>query len=137
MSIKKIKNKLESKRKSKKIIWRILILFKDSIWLTLRPFHFIRVQCLIVKNRVLNVVLHSDDKGRAPDFLIIGAQKAGTTSLWHHLKQHPQIEMAPNVPKNLDRGRTKEMHFFNNDENWAKGIKFYKSSSNDNDKRQS
>jgi hypothetical protein len=37
-----------------------------------------------------------------PNFLIIGAQKAGTTSLYHYLKQHPQIYMSP----------VKEAHFF-------------------------
>ncbi|MEM1366711.1 MAG: sulfotransferase [Cyanobacteria bacterium P01_H01_bin.15] len=26
-----------------------------------------------------------------PNFLIVGAAKSGTTSLWHYLKQHPQI----------------------------------------------
>jgi hypothetical protein len=30
-----------------------------------------------------------------PNFLIIGAQKAGTTSLYHCLGQHPQIYMSP------------------------------------------
>ncbi|NET04135.1 MAG: sulfotransferase [Symploca sp. SIO2B6] len=30
-----------------------------------------------------------------PNFLIIGAQKAGTTSLYHYLDQHPQIYMSP------------------------------------------
>ncbi|MDJ0798482.1 MAG: sulfotransferase [Calothrix sp. MO_167.B12] len=30
-----------------------------------------------------------------PNFLIIGAQKAGTTALWHYLNQHPQIYMSP------------------------------------------
>ena len=30
-----------------------------------------------------------------PNFLIIGAQKAGTTSLYHYLEQHPQIYMSP------------------------------------------
>jgi Sulfotransferase family len=29
-----------------------------------------------------------------PNFLIIGAMKAGTTSLYHYLKQHPQIYMS-------------------------------------------
>jgi hypothetical protein len=29
-----------------------------------------------------------------PNFLIIGAQKAGTTSLYHYLDQHPQIYMS-------------------------------------------
>lgn len=27
------------------------------------------------------------------DFIVIGAQKAGTTSLWQHLRRHPGIEM--------------------------------------------
>jgi len=30
-----------------------------------------------------------------PNFLIIGAQKAGTTALYYFLKQHPQIYMSP------------------------------------------
>ena len=30
-----------------------------------------------------------------PNFLIIGAQKSGTTSLYHYLKQHPEIYMSP------------------------------------------
>jgi DNA-binding TFAR19-related protein (PDSD5 family) len=37
-----------------------------------------------------------------PNFLVIGAQKAGTTSLYHYLKQHPEIYMSP----------IKEPHFF-------------------------
>ena len=37
-----------------------------------------------------------------PNFFIIGAQKAGTTSLYSYLKQHPQIYMSPR----------KEPHFF-------------------------
>jgi len=30
-----------------------------------------------------------------PNFFIIGAQKAGTTSLYHYLTQHPQVYMSP------------------------------------------
>jgi hypothetical protein len=37
-----------------------------------------------------------------PDFIIIGAQKSGTTSLFSYLSQHPQL-----VPSS-----TKEVHFF-------------------------
>jgi Sulfotransferase family len=37
-----------------------------------------------------------------PNFFIIGAQKAGTTSLYHYLNQHPQVYMSP----------IKEPHFF-------------------------
>lgn len=32
---------------------------------------------------------------RRPNFLIIGAAKSGTTSLWHYLDQHPQVYMSP------------------------------------------
>lgn len=32
---------------------------------------------------------------KLPNFLIIGVQKAGTTSVYHYLKQHPQIYMSP------------------------------------------
>jgi hypothetical protein len=40
--------------------------------------------------------------GRSPNFLIIGAAKSGTTSLWRYLSQHPQIFFA----------RIKEPRFF-------------------------
>jgi len=32
---------------------------------------------------------------RWPNFFILGAQKAGTSSLYHYLKQHPQVYMSP------------------------------------------
>ena len=32
---------------------------------------------------------------RLPNFLIIGAAKSGTTSLWRYLSQHPQVFFAP------------------------------------------
>ena len=32
---------------------------------------------------------------RIPDFFVVGAQKAGTTSLYEYLRQHPQIYMSP------------------------------------------
>lgn len=47
-----------------------------------------------------------------PDFLIVGAQKAGTTALYHFINQHPQI-----VKK---KG---EVHFF--DEQFYKGVEWY------------
>jgi hypothetical protein len=36
-----------------------------------------------------------------PNFLITGAAKAGTTALYHYLKQHPQVYMAPNKEPNF------------------------------------
>jgi hypothetical protein len=32
---------------------------------------------------------------RMPNFLVIGAAKCGTTSLYHYLKQHPEVYMSP------------------------------------------
>ena len=48
-----------------------------------------------------------------PDFIIIGSQKCGTTSLYDYLVQHPKIESA----------LTKEVHYF--DLNFTKSIKWY------------
>ncbi|MGB3510072.1 MAG: sulfotransferase domain-containing protein [Microcoleaceae cyanobacterium] len=52
---------------------------------------------------------------RLPDFLIIGAAKSGTTTLYKYLCLHPQIYMS--TPK--------EPQFF--DENYAKGVEWYSS----------
>jgi hypothetical protein len=50
---------------------------------------------------------------RKPDFLIIGAQKAGTSSLFHYLSQHPDIDLPSE----------KELHFF--DIQYENGIEWY------------
>jgi radical SAM protein with 4Fe4S-binding SPASM domain len=52
---------------------------------------------------------------REPSFLVIGAQKCGTSSLYHNLIRHPSIQPA---------GR-KEIHFF--DEHYEKGMDWYRS----------
>ena len=49
-----------------------------------------------------------------PDFIIIGTQKGGTSSLFYYLSQHPEIKTSFN----------KEVHFF--DLNFGKGIEWYK-----------
>lgn len=36
------------------------------------------------------------ENGRLPDFLVIGAAKAGTTSLYYYLMQHPRVFMPSN-----------------------------------------
>lgn len=57
------------------------------------------------------------DFSRLPNFIILGAAKSGTTSLFEILKQHPQIF-----------GTTKkEVGFFNNDTNFRKGLEWYSS----------
>ena len=52
-----------------------------------------------------------------PDFLIIGAQKCGTSSLYWSLATHPQI-----VPASR-----KEVHFFDTPHKWFRGLEFYRS----------
>lgn len=51
-----------------------------------------------------------------PSFIIIGAQKAGTSALFKMLARHPQV-LAPAV---------KEQHFFDNDANYARGFAHYR-----------
>jgi len=34
-------------------------------------------------------------QGALPNFLIVGAPKCGTTSLYHYLSQHPEVHMSP------------------------------------------
>jgi hypothetical protein len=50
-----------------------------------------------------------------PDFLLIGGQRCGTTSLHRHLSAHPQVAMA----------FRKEVSFF--DTNWPRGVEWYRS----------
>jgi len=49
-----------------------------------------------------------------PDFIIIGTQRGGTTSLYHYLLAHPQIAAATK----------KEVHFF--DKKFHRGIAWYR-----------
>lgn len=50
-----------------------------------------------------------------PTGVVLGAQKGGTTALFHYLSQHPDV--VPSLQK--------EIHFFNNDERYARGVDFY------------
>jgi hypothetical protein len=53
-------------------------------------------------------------RGQVPDFIILGAQKAGTTSLHENLTKHPRIAEATR----------KEVHFFDNQ--YFKGADWYR-----------
>src|SRR5262249_50395913 len=53
-------------------------------------------------------------RGALPDFIIVGAQRAGTTSLYSYLVQHPQILYASE----------KEVHYF--DINYERGMDWYR-----------
>lgn len=51
-----------------------------------------------------------------PDFLVIGVQRAATTSLYHYLTQHYQI---------LVTHQWRETYYFDNPDNYAKGFGWY------------
>lgn len=51
---------------------------------------------------------------KLPNFLCVGVEKCGTTSLYDLLKQHPQVGLS----------RFKETHFFNS--HWDKGLDWYR-----------
>lgn len=63
----------------------------------------------------LNYVLRRILPGHKPDFIIVGAQKAGTSSLYYYLSQHPKLLASQN----------KEMAYFNRDDNFEKGRNWY------------
>lgn len=66
---------------------------------------------------VVKTLLYKLLKSNKPDFLIIGAQKAGTTSLHYYLHQHPMLQGA----------LEKEVSFFSIDENYNLGLNWYHS----------
>ena len=75
-----------------------------------------------IKKLLLRIRKINSNNRVLPDFIIVGAQKAGTTSLFRYLTSHPQIK----VPF-----KTKEIHFFDggleSEDNYKKGLKWYKS----------
>lgn len=52
---------------------------------------------------------------KIPEFIIVGTQKGGTTSLYNYLKTHPKMKLHNN----------KEIHFF--DRYYTRGMSWYKS----------
>ena len=54
-----------------------------------------------------------DRQRKLPDFLCVGIEKCGTTSLYDLLRQHPAIGLS----------RNKETHFFNT--HWERGLDWY------------
>ena len=53
---------------------------------------------------------------KLPTFIVIGAMKSGTTSLFHYLQSHPQVFMSP----------LKEVDFFAEELNWSRGLDWYR-----------
>lgn len=57
-----------------------------------------------------------------PNFICVGAQKAGSSSLYKLLKSHPEVHVS----------EKKEIHFFNIEEEYNKGLSYYSSFFNEN-----
>ena len=68
-----------------------------------------------LRNELRAASAGESETGALPDFLIIGAQKSGTTSLYDLLTQHPHVE----------RAALKELNYF--DRYFEKGIEWYRS----------
>ncbi len=61
--------------------------------------------------------MSTEGKPRGPDFLVIGAQRAGTTWLHRVLRQHPALWLPP----------LKELHYFDSlhqNYTWENGIRW-------------
>jgi Sulfotransferase domain len=54
-----------------------------------------------------------------PNFLIIGAARSGTSTLYRYLQVHPQVYLRPD--------KRPEPHFFFKDSEYAKGLRYYES----------
>jgi Sulfotransferase domain len=57
----------------------------------------------------------SEQRVNRPDFIVIGAMKSGTTSLYYYLQAHPEVFM-PSI---------KELDFFTAEMNWKRGWRWY------------
>jgi hypothetical protein len=54
-------------------------------------------------------------RGALPSFVVIGAQKCGTSGLHYYLSLHPEVSMS----------RPKELNFFIEERNWPRGVEWY------------
>ena len=76
----------------------------------------IRGRAGLARRRLLRVSGLATRRARIlPAFLLIGAQRAGTTSLFYSLRRHPHV----------GRPGTKEVHFF--DDQFWRGVDWYRS----------
>ena len=68
-----------------------------------------RLRPILVPLRTLDA-----DRRSLPDFVILGAQRAGSTTLYRALVGHPQVR----------RALLKEIHYF--DLNYERGLRWYR-----------
>ena len=53
---------------------------------------------------------------KKPGFIVLGGHRCGTTYLYENLIEHPDIYL---------NSKKKELHFFDRDENFKKGLEYY------------
>jgi len=76
----------------------------------------------IAFNRIKGKLLAS--RGKLPDFIIVGAQKCGTTTIIKSLEKHPEIAVTKYTYPNKAYG---EVHFFNKSHMFQSGMNWYRS----------
>lgn len=67
--------------------------------------------------RVVRWLLETFCGGGRPDFIIVGAQKSGTSSLFNYLNKMP----------GMNGSTIKELHYFDREDNFQKGAAWYES----------
>jgi hypothetical protein len=75
----------------------IVLFFKNKLIFKLDNDTFKRAKNILEKYNdpsdwIRDIVKIHEKREKMPDFLIVGAAKAGTTSLYNYLIQHPKIE---------------------------------------------
>jgi hypothetical protein len=98
----------------------IVLFFKNKLIFKLDNDTFKRAKNILEKYNdpsdwIRDIVKIHEKREKMPDFLIVGAAKAGTTSLYNYLIQHPKIDGAVR----------KEVHYFDRD--YDKTIDYYRS----------
>ena len=66
-------------------------------------------------------------QGRPPSALIVGCQKCATSTVYQILVRHPDISGAARWDPGARGWPPKELHFFDHDENYKRGISWYAS----------
>lgn len=72
------------------------------------------------KRALRGVGMATGDLRPRPDFLVVGAKRGGTTSLWRYLCEHPGVRTLFPKPE-----RIKGLYYF--DENYSRGERWYRS----------
>lgn len=83
MKFQNLLNKIEKHRLSEKLLWKFFVNFKDFFWGIKYSFKIV-VKYYFTQAR----------PKKSPNFIILGAMKSGTTTLYNSLKQHPDIFMS-------------------------------------------